>query len=267
MEEKKKKTIFLVIVTIAIVILIAVGSTFAYFTASVNSNEDAVSLGAAQLQIEFTDDTSLVKSTVIPSIEEYVDITARRVDSEGNFLKPTKVDGVEDKAGTVCIDDNLNEICSVYTFTITNPMTNADLPLYITLIQNVNSFENLYYKVLDSELNEVISATRLQDDRYQTDDKGNFLKDENGKWLPKENFDTLEISPVVLTNINNNLPKTTDEENPSKVTYSIVMWIMETGKDQTTEDSGKVFAGTINVTASSADGKGITGVFSAGGVE
>ena len=36
---------------------------------------------------------------------------------------------------------------------------------------------------------------------------------------------------------------------------------------RTKEDSGKVFAGTIHVTASTANGKGITGVFSAGGVE
>lgn len=269
MEEKKKKTIFILIITIALVILIGVGSTFAYFSASIGSNEDAVSMGAAEFQIEFSDDTSLIKTTVIPSIEAYVDIAAKRVDENGNFLKPTKDEttGEEIKDGTVCIDDNLNEICSVYTFTIKNPMTEFELPLYITLNPSVNSFENLYFKVLDSELNEVISATKLVDDRYQMDDKGNYLKDEEGKLIPKENFDTLTISPVVLTNINKTLGKATDENTPAEVTYSIVIWIMETGENQTDEDSGKVFAGSLQVTASGANGKGITGTFSAAGVE
>lgn len=268
MNEKKKKTIFALIVMIAIIILIGVGSTFAYFSASITA-ENVVSISAAEFKIEFSDDTSLIKSNVIPSIEEYVDIASKRVNENGEFLKPYNdpETGKTITKGTACIDDNLNEICSLYTFTITNPMTEMDLPLYITLNQSVNSFENLYYKVLDSELNEVIPATRLRDDRYQIDGKDNFLKDEDGKWIPKDNFDELKISPAVLTNINNTLEKTTDEENPSSVTYTLVIWIMEIGDNQTTEDGGKVFAGTLQVSSSGADGKGITGVFSAGGVE
>lgn len=267
MEERKKKTIFIAIIAIAIVILVGVGSTFAYFSTTLTA-ENAVSLKAAEFKIEFSDDTSLIKGNVIPSIEEYVDIASKRVDENGNFLKPYKNEnGEEITAGTVCIDDNLNEICSVYTFTVTNPMTETDLPLYITLNQSANTFENLYYKVLDSDLNEVIPATRLQDNRYQTDKDGKFLRDENGEVIKKEDFDNLELEPAILTNINKTLEKTTDEENPSSATYTIVLWIMETGEDQTSEDSGKVFAGTLYVSASGADGKGITGVFSTSGVE
>ena len=70
-----------------------------------------------------------------------------------------------------------------------------------------------------------------------------------------------------VTNINKTLPKTTDENNPSSATYTIVIWIMETGKPQDSSDSGKVYAGTLNANASGANGQGITGIFSAGGVE
>ena len=44
-------------------------------------------------------------------------------------------------------------------------------------------------------------------------------------------------------------------------------WIMETGKDQTKEDGKQIFAGGIQVESSAVNGGGITGVFSAGGVE
>lgn len=254
MEEKKKKGLFVILVLFASIILLVVGATFAYFTSTISSNNNAVSVTAAIFKIDFEDDISLIKSRVIPSIESYVDIASKRVDGNGNFLKPY----VDSQTGstitrdTACIDDNLNEICSLYTFTISNAMDN-DLPLYITLNPSVNTFENLYFKVLDSNLNEVISATHLVDDREYTLDGDN-----------KVYASGATISPVVLTEINNTLPKAVDSEHPSSVTYTIVMWINETGGNQTVADSGKMFASTLHV---SSGGTGITGVISASGTE
>ena len=45
------------------------------------------------------------------------------------------------------------------------------------------------------------------------------------------------------------------------------MWVDEIGKDQTIQDSGQVFAATLNIMTSDEDGSGITGVFAAGGTE
>ena len=59
MEEIKKKIIFRVIVVIAIIILIGVGSTFAYFTATITA-ENVVSLGAAEFEIDFIRQAMLV---------------------------------------------------------------------------------------------------------------------------------------------------------------------------------------------------------------
>lgn len=259
MNDRKKKGILFVIAFIATLVLIAVGATFAYFSATISSADNAVNVGAAMFRIDFDDDVSLIKGNVIPSIEEYVDIASKRVDGQGKFLKPYE-DSETGKmviANTACIDDNLNEICSLYTFTISNPLTNVDLPLYITLNTSVNSFENLYFKVLDSNLNEVIGATHLVDDREYT------LDGENNKVYASGST----ISPVVLTNINKKLPKATDSEHPSSVTYTIVMWIMETNTNQNTSDGGKVFASTLHVSASGPGGQGITGVISAAGTE
>lgn len=274
MEEKKKKTILYLLICLAIIILVGVGSTFAYFSATVGSEEEAVSTTAAEFKIGYTDDKELIKSHLIPSEEQYVDKSLTRYDDKGNLLKPDKKeDGswVDDKRGTVCVDDNNNDICSVYSFTISNEITENTLPIYITMKTSVNNFENLYYKVLDSEYNEIISATRLQDDRYQTNDEtGEFLKDETGNLIPKENFEKLTITPTSLTNANTTLAKATMVDGvlqPSSVTYHFVVWIMETHNKQNESDGGKVFAGTMYVSASSKEGTGITGMISAAGVE
>lgn len=258
MEEKKKKTLLTLLILLALIILVGIGGSFAYFTASVSSEKDAVNVKAAVFEIDLEDDISLIKDNIIPSAEKYVDIASKRQDENGNFLKPTvDTDGKTITKGTTCIDDNLNEICSIYTFTIINKMTDSDVPLYITINPNVNTFKNLYFKVLDQDLNEVIPATLLVDDReYTTDSEGNTIYNTDSK-----------ISPIVLSNINKTLNRATSLDNPSKVTYSIVMWIMETNEIQNDYDGGKIFASTLNVKASGANGQGITGVISATGTE
>lgn len=264
MDKRKKKQLFSLIVAIATMILILVGSTFAYFSANVSSNEGAVGTTAAEFEVALVDDTSLIKTALIPSAEIYVDYaTIPRVDENGSFLKPYKDEkGKLITEDTACIDDNLNEICSIYTFTIQNPMTSYELPALVTLIPSVNTFQNLYFKVLDSEQNVVMDAHHLVDDReYTLDQSGNKVFAEGSK-----------MSSIVLDGIDVTLPKATiDPETkkviPSEATYSIVIWIMETGKDQTDEDSMQVFAGGIKVESSGVDGKGITAVITAGGEE
>ena len=211
MEEKKKKTLLTLLILLALIILVGLGGSFAYFTASVSSEKDAVNVKAAVFEIDLEDDISLIKDNIIPSAEKYVDIASKRQDENGNFLKPTvDTDGKTITKGTTCIDDNLNEICSIYTFTIINKMTDSDVPLYITINPNVNTFKNLYFKVLDQDLNEVIPATLLVDDReYTTDSEGNTIYNTDSK-----------ISPIVLSNINKTLNRATSLDNPSKVTYS-----------------------------------------------
>lgn len=252
MDKKKKKIIFILIITIATIILIAVGSTFAYFSATIASEENAVSLGAAVFTLDLEDDTSLIKTQVIPSAEKYVDMsTIQRLDENRNFIKPYRENGDLIVEKTACVDDNLNEICSIYTFTVINTMTDMDLPLYVTLNPTINTFENLYFKVVDEEKNVVMEGTPIKNEQAETNEEASNI--------------------VALTGINT-LPKATNDQDtgniiPSKATYSIIIWIMETGKDQTPQDSGQIFAATLNIMASGSDGQGITGVFSAGGIE
>lgn len=272
MSDKKKKTIFGILVVVSVIILITVGSTFAYFTASINSSENAVDIKSAVFKLELDDDTDLIKSNLIPTEERFVDMVIDRRDDSGNFIKPYMDGDALVKENTVCIDDNLNEICSLYTFTVINPMTDLDVPLYITLDVAYNSFENLFYKVVDSELNEVISATPLLDNRYEIIGEGinrKYNKDADNNLIKLDNFDSLPLPREILTNINLVLPKSASlkDEDLSTVTYSIVFWINENYERQNESDGGKIFMSTLTVSASGADGMGITGVFSSAGTE
>ena len=250
MNKKKKSQLFIMIVYVATIIVTLVGATFAYFSASVKSKENAVGMTAAVFKVELEDDKDLIKTKLIPSENK-------------NFIKPYEDENKElVKAKTACIDDHLNEICSIYTFTIINPMTTTELPAHVTLIPSINSFSNLYFKIVDENKNVVMPATHIKDDRpYTFDEKGKKVFAANS-----------QISPIVLSGINVTLPKATKDEKtgkviPSKATFSIILWIMETGNNQTRVDGSQVFAGGIKVESSGANGGGITGTLTAGGEE
>lgn len=261
MGKKNKRQLFILVVYVSTIIVTIVGATFAYFSASVTSNENAVSMTAAEFKIQLKDDTSLIKSKLIPSKEIYVDRASYlRLDENGNFIHPYEENGEKVIEKTACIDDNLNEICSIYTFTIVNPMTTNELPALVTLHPTINSFANLYFKVVDDQKNVVMEATHITN-------KSKYVTGEESA-----EGESQKPEPVVLDGIDITLPKATKDSQsgeiiPSTATYSIILWIMETGKDQTREDSSQVFAGTIQVETSGANAGGITGVFSAGGEE
>ena len=275
MDNKKKKQVFLLIVAIAVIILIGVGSTFAYFSANVASEEGAVDVGAAVFEIALKDDTSLTKANIIPSKEKYVNLAIDRLDENGQFIRPYKEDNKTITDKTVCIDDNLNEICSLYTFTVQNPMTDMELPLYVTLVPSVNTFTNLKFKIIEIlhneetgyYVNEVVGGKWLVDTRYFVDDVTDaYIKDEEGNKVPKPNFDELTSQPLEVKDMLKMLPKAKDQNTPSESTFTLVLWVDEIDQNQTKQDGGQMFAGGIVVSVGGG-GNGITGVFSAGGVD
>ena len=243
--DKSKK--FILFIMIANIFVVTVGATFAYFGAVTNSDENTIDLEAAVFEMGLEEDISLIRREVIPSKEIYVDYSIlQRLDENKDFIKPYEKDGKLITDETVCIDDNLNQICSIYTFTILNPMTEMDLPVYVTIKPTVNTFENLYFKVLDEDKNIIMGKTPI-----------------------KQEGQTDPTIPVGLSNIKT-LPKAKKVDGevvPSRATYSIIMWIDEIDKNQTEQDSGKLFAAAINIMSSYEDGGGITGVFAVGGTE
>lgn len=230
MNNKKTALIFVVIV--AMVILIISGATFAWFSALISSENNAVNLSSATLDISLVEDLSLIKGRVIPSAEEYVDIASKYRNESGEIDK-----------NKYCIDDNGYEICSVYKFTVINNSLDNPVPLYFTLKPNINNFTYLYFKVLDSDFNEVMGKTHLDNIEGKTEE---------------------EINSIVLTPLNKVLEASTSITDPSFVTYYIVMWVDEINENQTEIDSGRTFASTLFVEAGT-DGKGVTGMMVANG--
>lgn len=276
MGNKRKRQLLVAIIYIATLVVTAVGATFAYFSAMTKSEENALSMTAAVYKLSLEDDTSLIKAQIIPSKEKYVNLAVNRLDESGNFLKPYVENGKTITEDTVCIDDNLNEICSVYTFTVINPMKEMDLPIKIILKPTVNTFTNMKYKVikvtntdgLGYQVTDLTPSRWLVDDRYKIDPAtGGYDKDEFGNKVEKANFAELPVATIPVEGLNETIPKAINENTPSKATYSIVMWVEEIGEDQTTQDSGQIFAGGIIIEAGGSDGNGITGVFTAGGVD
>ena len=242
MDIEKQKKLFFALIALASIILMFAGVTFAYFSTIVSSNENAVQFKSAKLELRLTEDTSLIKSNLIPSEEQYVDLASQRVDNDGNFIAPyLDIDsGNYITANTACIDDNLYEICSMYTFTVYNTSIVNDLPIDVYLRPNVNQFYNLYFKVLDSNLNEVVTKTHLV---YNN------------------------TNDVYIDDLNQTLTKSIDNDHITSVTYTIVFWIDETGDDQTEDDSGKLFASTLIVKSAFNGSEGLAGTVSLAGTE
>lgn len=120
------------------------------------------------------------------------------------------------------------DLCSTYEFTLTNEATMAQT-VYVKFKTVNNTFKNLYYCVYDG----TTTAT------------------------PVGTCHAVPASEEAVTSVN--IPG----DNGTK-TYTVVLYVNETGGDQTKDDSGKSFTGTV--TASTANGENnVTGVIVAAG--
>ena len=140
MENKKGSGIFLGVVGVATLVVAIIGATFAFFSAQANSAEQAVTATGAVLQLALSEDNEGLNQHLIPSADnlaEYAAITESYIG--------------EDRA-MECLDDNKNEICGVYNFTIGNPSFTTKQDLYAKVVVANNSFTNLMFQLYD-ELN------------------------------------------------------------------------------------------------------------------
>lgn len=119
MENKKGSGIFLGIVSVATLIVAIIGATFAYFSASTESNEGAIGLQAYEYKLSlsvspvYPEGASalipLNPNTVIPNAPE---------ENNTNLLYALNV------AKNRCIDDSGLQVCALYQVTINNDATN-----------------------------------------------------------------------------------------------------------------------------------------------
>lgn len=308
----KGMSIFYGVIGVATLVITIIGATFAYFSATTNSDVDAVTAGGATLSLAFSDKEDGPKTDLIP-----INVTLPEFNT-GPFVGGVYEDDLGD-----CTDINGNNICSVYEFTISNPSDNkASQRVYGTFVPNTNSFTNLKFAVFKGTVKDVQNSTKkhavskkvVADDiptaqfnqytdikltearaipgnesvevgatievqeRIGWDVDGDAVEDFTTTFDSKYVKDPADASRKHVIGDPGDLVHTaTALTKDSKVaitipaweqvldvgesrTYTIVMWINETGSQQN-DDQTKSFAGGINFTTE-GNNTGVTGVLS-----
>ena len=231
------KGIFYGVIGVATLVVAIIGATFAYFAASTNSANNAVSAASSTVSaLQLSEVKDGIKANLIP-----IDETN------------SKFPSVVGLTSTSCKDDNENNICSTYQFTVTNPNEQAQ-QVYFYLEPSSNTFTNLHYTIFKG------TPTTYNVKGEQVTDGG---KAANGAVVVKDTQLTLNSTTrISLDNLSQVLPA------KGSATYTIVLWIHETGGDQTTSDAGKSFAGGVRISTGILDDEGnatsgVTGILAA----
>ncbi len=304
-NERNGRGLFYGVIAVATFIIMAVGATFAYFTATTGSGESAVQTGSTTLRLKYISyGSGWMNSDLIPAESTVVEYSFE------NQNDTTLVDE-EVLNNIMCKDDFGNSICSVYVFQVYNG-ANSPQSVSIDVMTGVNEFENLY--TMAYELAIPTDAEQLA--IYQSDENNNGLYDPlfrtgteeegtdtstlisvfdgDGNLLDRgDDFSSNQYSPVFVNRngVVKTLLKYNDTETskkPSDVrlksssdsdwnshiadditipggeakTFALVLYVKETGDDQTLADAAKQFTGQVIV--GSGDGStGVTGTISA----
>lgn len=265
MENNGKGTgIFYGVIGVATLIITIIGATFAYFSATTNSAEGAVTAGGATITLAYSEDTEGIKENLIP-----IDPTLEGFDH--NFVG---------KTANKCKDVNKNNICSVYQFTVENPDTNTVAQrIYGTIVPKTNTFKNFKFAIFKGTAADVDASdigwdvdgtpvTAISTDWQKSNDPNiaytASAEDASRKHVIANKGDLVfaahhveQASTAAIT-----IPAFEQVLNVGEsMTYTIVMWIDETGSAQN-DDQGAAFAGGVNFTTE-GNGTGVTGVLSA----
>lgn len=275
MSNSRANDIFFAIIGVTTLIVAIIGATFAYFSADAYSEEGVITGQSTILKLGYDDNVNGLKTDLIPSGDAIAIAGANRLG----------------KTNKQCIDDNGNQICGIYVFTIGNPSPGTTQTVYGTLNVVTNEFSNLYFAIykgnahgdengenfdLLNEDNQIVGITKFPT-------SGSLPLPTLTETLIGSKDDYNEAGEVITDGFDEKLPKTytlvseqveADGETVTrynKVTYTMVIWVHEiqgdegvTDGDQTEVDSDKTFSAGLSFDTSSG-GSGVTGVIAAAG--
>ena len=242
-RKEDKRGIFLGIVGILTLIVAIIGASFAYFSLNARSNENAVKVQAATVQIVYEEGQNIAIDNIIPSTQDIALETVRRA---GEIRTGT------DEKYVACMDDNNYRVCGTYDFTLTNNGTNpVDINAYITptalkdaVVDNENPENN---KPAEKGFNNL---------KFITFDRTGVTGNNNGTKIVAADglsvvyngdFGILAADKAAAATLNAGETKT----------YRLFIWLDEKG-DANDVEQGAVFNGTVHVDVVGA-GQGITG--------
>lgn len=196
MNSSKRK--ILIISIIVVIIILVAGGTYAYFTASGSNSGNIVgSTYTSDFGIEVYE---VQKSTSLIPLNDDLVTTA------------------VSKASDKCLDNDGQEICSLYKLDVVNNGVAIDLQGFIRTSTSTYTSSNLKYMVY-------------------TENGGTYTPVTDALVLTHNSGDTVYFKKNSTNYTTSLLDGTT---NPQKVTYYIVFWISEIEGEQN-EDQSKTF--------------------------
>lgn len=272
MGNNKGSNIFLGVIGVATLLVAIIGATFAFFGANSGSSEGAVSAQSAIINLGYEDKTGGLKTNLIPAEYWIAEYAAREqfllnqaaLDDwkEENPNKFYTVDGLETgKAKNFqCMDDNGNEVCGVYEFTIGNPSFTTVQTVYGSIKVVTPDMKDVWFRIYDEEGTQVVAPTSFDSAVNSVIELPTLTQRllpsslDTGK-TKDDGFDLEKPSTYTIVEETNN-----GKKEYNKRTYTLVLWIEETQTNQTeTSGSGKVFAASVNFTSASGT-SGVSGV-------
>lgn len=170
-NENKGRGLFYAVIAVATFIIMAVGATFAYFTATTNSANSSVKTGSTTLKLKYISyESGWNNNDLIPADTEVTEYSFEN--QNDTTIKPDTADGVASykllKNG-LCKDDFGNSICSVYVFQVKND-ANSPQTVALDVVSEENQFASLNAMAYEISLPEDLSD-------YESTDSNNGLTD------------------------------------------------------------------------------------------
>ena len=303
-KQNRGREAFYAIIAVAVFIIMAIGTTFAYFTATARSGDSSVGTRSTTLSLEYISyGAAWSNNDLIPAltpVSEYSVEYQNDTTLGNNLLNGEGEPGVSDKKNnTLCKDDYGNSVCSAYVFQVRNP-ANSPQTVNLNLITEINEFANLRAMAYEIEVEDI--------EKYESTENGNKANDP----IFKTDVEDLTEGAIAVTDgnsqelydrtpiyINRNGVKktllkynTVVDEVPSKKpsinlevskessirladditvnggttrTFAIILYVLNLeNEDQTAADADRAFTGRVEV--SNGDGtSGVSGAISAAG--
>lgn len=240
MENRKGSGIFLGVVSVATLVVAIIGATFAYFSASVSSNEGAIGATAYEFDVKVTN-IKMIQPENVDSLGGIIPMNVNtQVSGKGMLLYALN------DAAQKCVDSNNYQVCALYEATLSNGGSKA-----VTL--------NLAVKTDTNEAGsggEVFSDLTFQ---ALTENTGTYSLDGAAETLMKVAGQSVDIKNVSVT-----VPAKTPDYK-----HYFVVYLNEPRNNEDTDEKdqskqmGAKYTGSLIYTTSQG-GNRLTGTFNVG---
>lgn len=228
MDREDKRGIFFGVVGVLTLIVAIIGASLAYFSINAKSDDDALKVQAATVQIVYKDSDKLDVKEIIPSTKAVALETYRRY-LAGETYKGKVGEETTDIPYEKCVDDKGYTVCGVYEFTLTNNGVNSvDITAKViptALAEDAVEFKNLKFSLFD--ISKVAEGSTE-----------NGVEVVNGSTITYNEFNII-TDPVSIAS------KTTSK-------YRLFVWLDEQKGPQDYEQ-GATFSGTIHINVPGAE--------------